>query len=80
MPIDSVEALRRATLVRSDPSLSGVSRENISLTEGVFEWQYRTPDGVEVEDSVLINRWNSLGLPPAWIWIIAINYSLNYDK
>ena len=71
MPIDSVEALRRATLVRSDPSLSGVSRENISLTEGVFEWQYRTPDGVEVEDSVLINRWNSLGLPPAWteVWI-----------
>ena len=45
MPIDSAEALRRATLVRSDPSLSGVSRENISLKEGVFEWQYRTPDG-----------------------------------
>ena len=71
VPIDSAEALRRATLVRSDPSLSGISRENISLKEGVFEWQYRTPDGVQVEDSDLILRWNSLGLPPAWseVWI-----------
>ena len=71
VPIDSAEALRRATLVRSDPSLSGVSRENISSEEGGFEWQYRTPDGVKVEDSILIQRWNSLGLPPAWseVWI-----------
>ena len=71
VPIDSAEALRRATLVRSDPSLSGVSRENISSKEGEFEWQYRTPDGEKVEDSILIIRWNSLGLPPAWseVWI-----------
>lgn len=71
MAVDSDEALRRATLVRSDPSLVGVSRRNISTNEEIFEWQYLAPDGEPVEDKDPINRWNSLGLPPAWIevWI-----------
>ena len=71
MAVDSDEALRRATLVRSDPSLVGVSRRNISTNEEIFEWQYLAPDGEPIEDKDPINRWNSLGLPPAWIevWI-----------
>ena len=71
MPVDSDEALRRATLVRSDPSLVGVSRRNISTNEDIFEWQYLAPDREPIEEIDPINRWNSLGLPPAWIevWI-----------
>lgn len=71
VPIDSDEALIRATLVRSDPSLAGVTRRNISLKEKEFEWEYLAPDGTPIEDKDPINRWNSLGLPPAWIevWI-----------
>lgn len=71
VPIDSDEALIRATLVRSDPSLAGVTRRNISLKEKEFEWEYLAPDGTAIEDKDPINRWNSLGLPPAWIevWI-----------
>ncbi len=71
MPVDSDEALKRATLVRSDPSLVGVSRRNISKNEDIFEWQYLAPDGEPIEEKDPINRWNSLGLPPAWmeVWI-----------
>ncbi|RJU97440.1 MAG: DNA topoisomerase IB [Candidatus Poseidoniales archaeon] len=71
MPVDADEALRRATLVRSDPSLRGVSRENIADTEGEVLWRYFMPDGEPVEEDELIERWNSMGLPPAWenVWI-----------
>ena len=71
MPVDADEALRRATLVRSDPSLRGVSRENIAKTEGEVLWRYFMPDGEPVEEDELIERWNSMGLPPAWenVWI-----------
>ena len=71
MSVDSNEALRRATLVRSDPSLIGVTRRNIALEKGIFEWQYFAPNDESVDDEELINRWNSLGLPPAWseVWI-----------
>ena len=71
MPVDADEALRRATLVRSDPSLRGVSRENIANTEGEVLWRYFMPDGEPVEEDELIERWNSMGLPPAWenVWI-----------
>lgn len=71
MPVDADEALRRATLVRSDPSLRGVSRENIAKTEGEVLWRYFMPDGEPVEEDELVERWNSMGLPPAWenVWI-----------
>ena len=71
MPIDSDEALMRATLVRSDPSLAGVSRQNIATQEDEYLWQYLAPDGNPVDDKDPINRWNSLALPPAWteVWI-----------
>lgn len=71
MPVDSNEALRRATLVRSDPSLDGVTRQKKDLETDVHEWQYFTPNGELVEEDELIDRWNSLGLPPAWeeVWI-----------
>ncbi|MDP6235603.1 MAG: hypothetical protein QF364_07170, partial [Candidatus Poseidoniaceae archaeon] len=65
------EALRRATLVRSDPSLDGVTRQKKDVDTEAHEWQYFTPNGELVEEDELINRWNSLGLPPAWeeVWI-----------
>ena len=71
MPIDSDEALMRATLVRSDPSLAGVSRQNIANQEDEYLWQYLAPDGNPIDDKDPINRWNSLALPPAWteVWI-----------
>ena len=71
MPVDADEALRRATLIRSDPSLRGVTRQNVATEEGVVEWQYLAPDGEPVEEEDRIARWNSMGLPPAWvdIWI-----------
>jgi len=71
VPVDSNEALRRATLVRSDPSLNGVTRVNIAHEEGQYEWQYHTPNGELVNEIELIGRWNSLRLPPAWseVWI-----------
>ena len=71
MPVDSKEALERASLVRSDPSLDGVSRKNTSKVDGEYNWQYYSPGGEVVDDEEPINRWNSLGLPPAWeeVWI-----------
>ena len=71
MPVDSNEALRRATLVRSDPSLDGVTRQKKDVDTEAHEWQYFTPNGEVVEEEELIERWNSLGLPPAWeeVWI-----------
>ena len=71
MPVDSNEALRRATLVRSDPSLDGVTRQKKDVETEAHEWQYFTPNGELVEEDELIERWNSLGLPPAWeeVWI-----------
>ena len=71
MPVDADEALRRATLIRSDPSLRGVTRQNVATEEGEVEWQYLAPDGEPVEEEDRIARWNSMGLPPAWvdIWI-----------
>ena len=71
MPVDSNEALRRATLVRSDPSLDGVTRQKKDVNTEAHEWQYFTPNGEVVEEEELIERWNSLGLPPAWeeVWI-----------
>ena len=49
MPVDADEALRRATLIRSDPSLRGVTRQNVATEEGEVEWQYLAPDGEPVE-------------------------------
>jgi len=71
MPVDADEALRRATLVRSDPSLPGVKRENIAAGEGEVVWQYTAPDGEPIDEADRIDRWNALGLPPAWtdVWI-----------
>jgi len=71
MPVDADEALRRATLIRSDPSLAGVTRKNIATGDDEVEWSYFTPDGSAVDEPDLIQRWNSLGLPPAWteVWI-----------
>jgi len=71
MPVDADEALRRATLVRSDPSLPGVTRENIAAGEEEGAWQYTAPDGEPIDEADRIERWNALGLPPAWtdVWI-----------
>ena len=71
MPVDADEALRRATLIRSDPSLRGVTRRNIAEEEGDVLWQYLAPDGDPIEEEDRVQRWNSRGLPPAWedVWI-----------
>ena len=71
VPIDSDEALQRATLVRSDPSLIGVSRRNIATEDGQYLWEYVAPNGETIDEVEPIKRWNSLGLPPAWsdVWI-----------
>lgn len=71
MPVDADEALRRATLIRSDPSLRGVSRRNIAQEEGDVEWEYVAPDGEPIDEADRVKRWNSMGLPPAWedVWI-----------
>jgi DNA topoisomerase-1 len=71
MPVDADEALRRATLVRSDPSLRGVTRRNAATEEGEVAWEYLAPDGELIDEQDRIDRWNALGLPPAWVdvWI-----------
>ena len=71
MPVDADEALRRATLIRSDPSLRGVSRRNIAQKEGEVHWEYMAPDGEPIDEADRVKRWNSMGLPPAWedVWI-----------
>ena len=71
MPVDADEALRRATLIRSDPSLRGVSRRNIAQKEGEVHWEYVAPDGEPIDEADRVKRWNSMGLPPAWedVWI-----------
>ena len=71
MPVDADEALRRATLIRSDPSLRGVTRRNIAEEEGDVLWQYLAPAGDPIEEEDRGRRWNSMGLPPAWedVWI-----------
>ena len=54
MPVDADEALRRATLIRSDPSLRGVTRRNIAEAEDDVLWEYLAPDGdpINEEDRV----------------------------
>ena len=71
MPVDAKEALRRATLVRSDPSLRGISRKNGSSTDGEYDWEYYASDGSKITDKDIVKRWNSMALPPAWVdvWI-----------
>ena len=71
VPIDSDEALQRATLVRSDPSLIGVTRRNIATEDGQYLWEYVAPNGETIDEVEPIKRWNSLRLPPAWsdVWI-----------
>ena len=71
MPVDADEALRRATLIRSDPSLRGISRRNAATEDGEIQWEYLAPDGELVEEEDIIERWNKMGLPPAWedVWI-----------
>ena len=71
MPVDADEALRRATLIRSDPSLRGVSRRNIAQEDGDVQWEYVAPDGEPIDEADRVKRWNSMGLPPAWedVWI-----------
>ena len=71
MPVDADEALRRATLIRSDPSLRGISRRNTATEEGEIQWEYFTPNGEVIDEVEVIERWNKMGLPPAWedVWI-----------
>jgi len=71
MPVDAKEALRRATLVRSDPSLRGISRQNGSSNEGEYDWEYLSSDGTKIIDEEIVRRWNSMALPPGWVdvWI-----------
>ena len=45
VPVDAEEALRRATLIRSDPSLKGVTRRNAANDGDEIQWEYRAPDG-----------------------------------
>ena len=42
----------------------GVTRRNIT-EEGEVEWEYLAPDGDPIEEEDRIQRWNSMGLPPA---------------
>ena len=71
MPVDADEALRRATLIRSDPSLRGISRRNAAIEEGEIQWEYLAPDGEPVDEEDIVQRLNKMGLPPAWedVWI-----------
>ena len=71
MPVDADEALERATLVRSDPSLNGVTRKKIGEEDNKIIWEYIAPDGDPIKEVDIIQRWNSLALPPAWedVWI-----------
>jgi len=71
MPVDADEALERATLVRSDPSLKGVTRRKAGEIEGKAVWEYLDPTGELIEETEITDRWNALGIPPAWedVWI-----------
>jgi len=71
MPVDADEALERATLVRSDPSLRGVTRRKAGEIEGKAVWEYLDPTGELIEETEITDRWNALGIPPAWedVWI-----------
>ncbi len=71
MPVDADEALERATLVRSDPSLNGVTRRKIGEEDNKIIWEYIAPDGEPITEDDVVQRWKSLGLPPAWedVWI-----------
>ena len=71
MAVDASEALRRATLVRSDPSLRGVTRQNGSEAEGEYEWNYFSSNGDPITEEDIVVRWNSMALPPGWVdvWI-----------
>jgi len=71
MPVDADEALERATLVRSDPSLRGVTRRKAGEIEGKAVWEYLYPTGELIEETEITDRWNALGIPPAWedVWI-----------
>ena len=71
MPVDAKEALRRATLVRSDPSLRGISRQNGSTVEGEYKWEYLSTNGEQISEEDVVKRWNSMALPPGWVdvWI-----------
>jgi len=80
MPVDADEALRRATLVRSDPSLPGVTRENIAAGEEEVVWQYTAPDGEPIDEADRIDRWNALGLPPAWTAVSDMRTMANMTK
>ena len=52
VPIDSDEALQRATLVRSDPSLVGVTRRNIATLSSFLAQKLRTADSLQIIYSV----------------------------
>jgi len=71
MPVDADEALERATLVRSDPSLRGVTRRKAGEIEGKAVWEYLDHTGELIEETEITDRWNALGIPPAWedVWI-----------
>ena len=49
MPVDSKEALERASLVRSDFHLTEF-QENTSKVDGEYNWQYYSPRGEVVDD------------------------------
>ena len=56
-----------ATLVRSDPSLRGITRRSIATEEGEVMWEYIAPDGEPVEEEeVIASLERAMGLPPAW--------------
>ena len=69
--MDAEEALRRATLIRSDPSLKGVTRRNAANDGDEIRWEYSAPDGELILEDDIVERWNKMGLPPAWedVWI-----------
>ncbi|MDA8758661.1 hypothetical protein N9M83_00310 [Candidatus Poseidonia alphae] len=71
MAVDASEALLRATLIRSDPSLRGVTRENGSDVEGEYDWNYFSSNGEPITEEDIVVRWNSMALPPGWVdvWI-----------
>ena len=71
MPVDAEEALRRATLIRSDPSLRGVSRRNIATEEGEVEWEYLAPGRRPHRRGRPNSTLEQHGLTSAWedVWI-----------
>jgi len=54
MAVDASEALRRATLVRSDPSLRGVTRQNGSEIEGEYDWKYFSSNGDPITEQDIV--------------------------